>query len=57
MSRVNPCGAFTTENNDPHTAAYCNLVENHSGPHYSVLKNKVWVDEDEERDESRTGNL
>lgn len=53
MGKVKPCGAFVTENNDPHTAAYCNLIENHSGPHYSVLKNKVWGDDDaEDRDES-----
>lgn len=45
MSKANPCGVFVAVNDDPHTAAYCNLVENHSGPHYSVLKNKVWGDD------------
>lgn len=51
MSGVNPCGVFATENGDPHTVAYCNLNENHSGPHYSVLKDKQWSDNDEESDE------
>lgn len=48
MSSFIACGAFSTENDDPHAAAYCTLIENHSGPHYSELKNKVWGDDDDE---------
>lgn len=40
-----PCGAFHPDGDDPHTAAYCNLQEDHAGAHYSVLKGKQWEEE------------
>ena len=39
-----PCGHIHPDTTDSHAATYCNLQEDHTGPHWSILKNTTWED-------------
>ena len=40
-----PCGHIHPDTTDPHAATYCNLQEDHPGPHWSILKGTTWEDQ------------
>ena len=39
-----PCGHIHPDTTDLHAATYCNLQEDHPGPHWSILKGTTWED-------------